>query len=419
MKLWIKILIGLGLGLITGLGMYLFDHYGVSELTGVKEFLNTVGQAFINLLKMLVGIMLFSSLVSGICHLHDPKKLGRIGLRTIVFYVCTTLIAVGIGIALAMIFKPGTGLNYALPQGFVGQSQNVDILEFLLYLIPSNPFAAFADGNILQVIIFAIFFAVAVTLSGEKGKPVLRLVESVLETMYTLTHFVMRFAPYGVFALIAIALGTMGFDAVVPLLKFLMCNYLACLIQIFLIFGLSLRVLAKLEIAPFFKGMKDAIVLAFSTNSSTATLPVTLECTRDHLGVSEDISGFVVSLGSTINMNGAAIGQAISAIFIAEAYNIELSLLKIIILFFVSLVSAIGAAGIPGTGLIMLSVVLNAMGLPLDPLGAFALIAGVDRLREMVSSVVNVLGDAVAAVFIAQKEKQIDTKQYHAVTWLE
>ena len=419
MKLWIKILIGLALGLVTGLIMYLLDHYDVAQLEGVKDVLNTVGQAFINLLKMLVGIMLFSSLVSGICHLHDPKKLSRIGLRTIGFYIVTTLIAIGVGVILAMVFKPGSGLNYAIPADFIGKTQKVEILDFLLFLIPANPFASFAEGNILQVIIFAIFFAVAVTLSGEKGKPVLRLVESILETMYTLTHFIMKFAPYGVFALIAIALGTMGFDAVVPLLKFLMCNYIACLIQIFVVFGLSLRLLAKLEIAPFFKGMKDAIVLAFSTNSSTATLPVTLECTRDHLGVSEDISGFVVSLGSTINMNGAAIGQAISALFIAQAYGIEISLLKIGILFFVSLVSAIGAAGIPGTGLIMLSVVLNAMGLPLDPLGAFALIAGVDRLREMVSSVVNVLGDAVAAVFIAQKEKQLDTKQYHHVTWLE
>ncbi|MCB1108895.1 MAG: dicarboxylate/amino acid:cation symporter [Chlamydiia bacterium] len=419
MKLWIKILIGLGLGFITGLGMYLFDHYDISKLEGVKDVLNTVGQAFINLLKMLVGIMLFSSLVSGICHLHDPKKLSRIGLRTIGFYIITTLIAIGIGVVLAMIFRPGRGLNYAIPADFIGKAQKVEILDFLLYLIPSNPFAAFAEGNILQVIVFAIFFAVAVTLSGEKGKPVLHFIESVLESMYTLTHFIMKFAPYGVFALIAIALGTMGFDAVLPLLKFLMCNYIACLIQIFVIFGLSLRLLAGLEIAPFFKGMKDAIVLAFSTNSSTATLPVTLECTRDHLGVSEDISGFVVSLGSTINMNGAAIGQAISAIFIAEAYNIELSVLKIGILFFVALISAIGAAGIPGTGLIMLSVVLNAMGLPLDPLGAFALIAGVDRLREMVSSVVNVLGDAVAAVVIAQKEKQLDTKKYHHATWLE
>lgn len=419
MKLWIKILIGLGLGFITGIVMYLFDRYDVFEFEGFKDLLNTVGQAFINLLKMLVGIMLFASMVSGVCHLHDPKKLGRIGLRTLGYYVITTLIAIGIGVTLALIFRPGSGLSYALPEDFLGKTQKVEILDFILYLIPSNPFAAFAEGNILQIIVFALFFAVAVSLSGEKGKPVLRVIEGVLESMYTLTHFIMRFAPYGVFALIAIGIGTTGFDAVVPLLKFLMCNYIACIIQIFVVFGLSIKYLAGLEIAPFFKGMKDAIVLAFSTNSSTATLPVSLECVRDHLGVSEDISGFVLSLGSTINMNGAAIGQAISAIFIAEAYGIHLGVMKIVVLFFVSLISAIGAAGIPGTGLIMLSVVLSAVGLPLDPLGAFALIAGVDRLREMVSSVVNILGDAAAAVYVAQKEKQINTKQYHAVTWLE
>jgi len=368
---------------------------------------------------MLVGIMLFSSLVSGICHLHDPKKLSRIGFRTIGFYIISTLVAIGIGITLAFIFRPGRGLNFSLPSDFVVSAKPMQFLDFFAKLIPSNPFHAFAQGDILQIIVFAILFAVAITMSGEKGKGILHVIESVLETMYTLTHFIMRFAPYGVFALIAVAIGTTGFGAVVPLAKFLACNYIACLLQIFVIFTLSLKVLARLQIAPFFKGMKDAIVLAFSTNSSTATLPVSLECVRDHLGVSEDISGFVLSLGSTINMNGAAIGQAVSAIFIAEAYGLELGALKIVILFFVSLVSAIGAAGIPGTGLIMLSVVLGALGLPLDPFGAFALLAGVDRLREMVSSVVNVLGDAVAAVYVAKCENQIDTKQYHAVTWLE
>ncbi len=405
MKPWIKIIIGLILGVIAGL------------VLGHKvDILERVGKAFIDLLKMLVGLIVFSSLVVGMCHISDPKKLGRIGIRTILFYAATTIIAIGFGLLLVFVFKPGAGLGLPIPENHLQTTQTVRLIDFLFAIVPSNPFAAFAEGNILQIIVFSIFFAFAITLAGDRGKKVLELLESLSEVMYSLTHSIMKLAPYGVFALIATAVGDIGLKVIYPLFKFLLCNYVACLLQIFIIFCLTLRYIIKLRVAPFFKGMKDAIVLAFTTSSSSATLPVSLDCARNHLGLSPDISGFVLSLGSTINMNGAAIGQAISAIFIAQAYGIEITAVKVLILIFVSLVSAIGAAGIPGTGIVMLSVVLNAMGLPLE---GIALVAGVDRLREMVSSVVNVLGDAVAAVFIAKKENQIDEKQYHAVTWLE
>lgn len=405
MKPWIKIIVGLVLGVIAGLA---FGHR--------VEFIERVGKAFIDLLKMLVGLIVFSSLVVGMCHISDPKKLGRIGIRTVLFYAATTVIAIVFGLVMVFWFKPGAGLGLPIPPEHLRASQVIGLTDFLFGIVPSNPFAAFAEGNILQIIVFSIFFAFAITLSGERGKKVLSLLESVSETMYSLTHFIMRFAPYGVFALIATAVGDIGIKVIKPLIAFLICNYVAFILQIAVVFCLSLRYLVRLEIMPFFKGMKDAIVLAFTTSSSSATLPVSLECARNHLGLSPDISGFVLSLGSTINMNGAAIGQAISAIFIAQAYGIEVTVVKILILIFVSLVSAIGAAGIPGTGIVMLSVVLNAMGLPLE---GIALVAGVDRIREMGSSVVNVLGDAVAAVFVAKKENQINEKQYHTVTWLE
>ena len=405
MKPWIKILIGLVLGVIAGL------------VLGHKvDFLERIGKAFIDLLKMLVGLIVFSSLVVGMCHISDPKKLGRIGIRTLLFYAATTVVAIGFGLLMVFIFKPGAGLGLPIPEAHLQGSKTIGLVDFLFAIVPSNPFAAFAEGNILQIIVFSIFFAFAITLAGERGQKVLGLLESVSEVMYSLTQFIMKLAPYGVFALIATAVGGIGLKVIYPLLKFLMCNYIACLLQIFVVFCLALRYLVKLRVAPFFKGMKDAIVLAFTTSSSSATLPVSLECARYHLGLSPDISGFVLSLGSTVNMNGAAIGQAISAIFIAQAYGIEVTVVKVLILIFVSLVSAIGAAGIPGTGIVMLSVVLNAMGLPLE---GIALVAGVDRLREMVSAMVNVLGDAVAAVYVAKKENQIDEKQYHAVTWLE
>lgn len=403
MKPWIQILIGLFLGLLLGIAV---GH--------PIPILEQVGKAFIDLLKMLVGIIVFSSLVSGICHIRDPKKLGRIGLRTLLYYAGSTLIAITLGIIFAYLLLPGQGLNLRIPIDMNSRT-SVGIIDFIFSIIPSNPFASFVEGNILQIIVFAIFFAFAITVTKEKGKPVLAFFESVSEVMFSLTHTIMKLAPIGVFALIASSVSSIGLKVILPLFKFLLCNYIACFIQVVVVFTLSLRILAGVKAIPFYKGMKDAIVLAFSTNSSSATLPVSLECARDHLGVSADIAGFVLSLGSTINMNGAAIGQAVAALFISQAYGIEVSWINLIVLYVTALISAVGAAGIPGTGIIMLSVVLSAMGLPLE---GIALVAGVDRIREMVSAVVNVLGDGVAAVYVAKKEKQLNEQQYHAVTWL-
>ncbi|NGX28111.1 MAG: Proton/sodium-glutamate symport protein [Candidatus Anoxychlamydiales bacterium] len=403
MKSWVKILIGLFIGIAVGLIMR----------ENAKIF-QVFGDIFIRLLTMLVILIIFSSIVVGICHIHNPKKLGRIGFRTIAFYIITTIIAISIGLILAHFIKPGQGLEKLRMD--LKPANALTLKDLLLSLVPSNPFKAFADGNILQVIIFSLLFGVAILFAKEKGKPILHLLESITHVMHKLTHFVMMLAPYGVFALMAATIGKIGVAALVPLFKFLLCNYIACLIQLLVVFSLALRYLAKVKIAPFFKGMKDAIVVAFTTSSSAATLPVTLECTQKHLGISEDVSGFVLSLGSTINMNGGAIGQAISAMFIAQAYGISLGPVQIIMLMLVSLFSAIGAPGVPGTGLIMLSLVLNVMGLPLE---GISLVIGVDRLREMMSSVVNVMGDAVAAVYVAKKEGEINEKTYHKATWLD
>lgn len=405
MKSWVKILIGLVAGIIVGL------------VFGPKAAaLNVFGQAFIRLMTMLVVLIIFSSLVVGVCHINDPKKLGRIGFRTLGFYVITTVIAILTGIFFSWLLEPGKDLALTSIDQTLQHPEDVSIANFFLSLIPSNPFAAFAEGNVLQVIIFSIFLAISITFTKKKAEPLLNLLESVAETMHTLTHFVMILAPYGIFALMASTVGTIGLKVILPLLKFLACNYIACFIQLFLVFGVILRYIAKLKIIPFFKGMKDAIILAFTTSSSSATLPVSLECAQKHLGISSDISGFVLSLGSTINMNGGAIGQAVSCVFIAQAYGIEMTWLKVLILIIASLFSAVGAAGIPGTGLVMLSFVLHVVGLPLE---GIALVAGVDRIREMVSAVVNIMGDAVAAVVIAQKEKELDVSTYNKATWMD
>ncbi|MGD2169352.1 MAG: dicarboxylate/amino acid:cation symporter [Chlamydiota bacterium] len=404
MKSWLKILIGLGAGILVG------------AIMGPKaQIFQVFGKAFIYLLTMLVLLIIFSSLIVGICHIHDPKKLGRIGIKTLSFYVLTTILAASLGVFLVNVFTPGVGLELSVKAEPIS-SASWNLSDFFLSLIPSNPFASFANGSILQVIVFAIFLAIAIIYSKEKAQPLLKLMESVAHTMHTLTHFVMTLAPYGVFALMAATIGTIGWKIIVPLAKFLVIIYGACFFQLFVVFTLCLKYLGKVRVVPFFKGMKDAILLAFTTSSSAATLPVSLECTQKHLGISADISGFVLSLGSTINMNGTAIGQAVSAIFIAQAYGIEVTVVQMVLLVFISLVAAIGTAGISGSGLIMLSLVLQVMGLPLE---GIALVAGVDRLRDMIASVVNVLGDAVAALIVAKGEKEIDVNTYNRATWLE
>lgn len=376
MKCWVKILIGLVLGILTGLIM------------GEKaKIFSLFGEIFIRLLTMLVILIVFSSITVGICHIQNPKKLGRTGFRTIAFYGITTIIAIGIGVILSLLIQPGSGLEQIRTDLNAGNALTLN--DLLLSLVPSNPVKSFADGNILQVIVFSVLFGVSMLFVKEKSKPPLQLLEAVVKVMQKLTGFVMYLAPYGVFALMACAIGRAGIGALFPLFKGLACNYLACLIQLLVVFSLILKYLVKVKVAPFFKGMKDAMVLAFTTSSSAAILPVSLQCAQRHLGISEGISGFVLSLGSAINMNGAAIGQSVAAIFIAQAYGIHIGPVQIAALTLACLFSAIGAPGVPGTGIVMLS------------------------------SVVNVLGDAVAAVFVAKKEGEIDENIYHAQTWLD
>ncbi len=404
MKGWVKILIGLGAGVIFG-------------LIAKEQFLilTIFGKVFIDLLKMLVGILIFSSIVTGICHINDPRKLSRIGLRAVAFFLFTTVIAISMGVTITQILKPGLGLHLTTNSIVESKTQSFGFLSFITSVIPANPFAAFVEGNILQVIVFAILFALGVIVTGEKAKPIILFFESLTHVLNTLTQMIMKLAPYGVFALIASAVGSMGAKLILPLLQFLTCCYLGCLLQLLGVYSLILKYVIKTPIMPFFKGLKDPIILAFTTCSSAATLPLTMECTTEKLGVAKDISSFVLSLGCTLNMNGAAIGQAVSALFIAQAYGIELTWLKIGVLFFASIFAAIGAAGIPGTGIIMLSVVLSSVGLPLE---GIALVAGVDRIREMLSTVLNIVGDALAAVYVAKKEGQLNEETYSKAVWV-
>jgi Na+/H+-dicarboxylate symporter len=278
-------------------------------------------------------------------------------------------------------------------------------------VIPTNIFAALVSGNILQVIVFSLLLGITINLSGEKGKPLLKFMDSLAEVMYKMTALVMRFAPYAVFAIMASVAGSFGIDVLYPLLKFLLAYYAACAVHVAFVFCGILRVMARLHPAPFFRGMRDALMMAFSTCSSSATLPITIHCASANLGASKNIASFVLPLGITFNMNGTAIYQASAALFVAQAYNIPLEFTNIVTIIVTATLSSIGAAGVPGSGFIMLSAVLSSVGLPLEGL---AVLFGIDRLREMVATTMNIAGDAVVAVYISKSEGELDEQKYYS-----
>lgn len=401
MKLWIKILIAIVLGIITG-----------TILGPRADYLKPIGDIFLSLINMIIVLLVLSSMTVGITSIHDPHKLGRVGIKTLGLYLCTTIIAIVLGLSFAKLFNLGSGMGLQavmLPIVHSIPSETQSLGEILRSTIPHNPITSLAEGNVLQIIVFAIFLGIAINFAGDKGKPLLEFLESLADVMYRLTSIIMEFSPYGVFAIMAWVAGSFGLAVLLPLGKFLLTYYLACTIHILVVFC-GILWLANLSLLPFFKGMGDAIMVAFSTCSSSATLPVSMHCVQKNLGVSKNITGFVLPLGSTINMNGAALFQGMSVVFVAQAYGIQLELKSLLTIVITGTLSAIGAAGIPGTGFIMLSVVFASVGLPIEGL---ALLAGIDRLREMMSTVLNILGDAVCAVYVAKQEGELDERQYN------
>ncbi|MBA2728343.1 MAG: dicarboxylate/amino acid:cation symporter [Parachlamydiaceae bacterium] len=407
MKLWLKIFIALFLGTITGLSI----HQGWLP-AALGDFLAPIGTIFLSLISMIIVLLVFSSMTVGITSIHDPQKLGRVGIKTLLLYLITTIIAIAIGLLFAKLFEPGSGLNLT-STSVVNVAAPPSLKEIILSIIPVNPMASLVQGNVLQIIVFSLFLGISINFAGEKGRPLLEVLESLSDIMFRLTSIIMEFSPIGVFAIMATVTSTFGFAVLPSLFKLVMAYYAACIFHVIVVFCGILYFLANLNPIPFFKGMSDAMMMAFSTCSSSATLPVTIHCTQKNLGVSKNVANFVLPLGSTVNMNGAAIFQGMSAVFIAQAYGIDLSWQSLITIVVTASLSSIGAAGIPGTGFIMLSVVFTSVGLPIEGL---ALLAGIDRIREMMSTVLNILGDSVCAVYIAKKEGELDERQYnHAV----
>lgn len=402
-KLWVRILIALGTGLL--LGLYL-NWAGHSELLG---FVKPVGDIFINAIKMVMLPLIFVSLVSGVTSMHDPEKMSRVGLKTIVLYLATTAFAVLLGLLVTNIIEPGAGA--VLPAAEDITAGRFSLRERLITLIPTNPIAAFAKGDVLQVIVFSLFIGISINLAGPKGTTIKDFFDSASEVMYKFVHLIMEYAPYGVLALMTYVVGTQGPDVISNLALIIVTLYVACLLHIILVYGGLVTFGARLNPKQFFKGIVDAQSVAYSTATSAGTLPVTLANVQDNLGVSKSVSSFVLPLGATMNMDGTAIYMGIAAVFTAQAMGVDLTFVDYTTVILTGVLASIGAASVPSAGLIIMPLVLSSIGLPL---GAIALFVGVDRIMDMMRTMTNVTGDAMVSVLVSKSEGELDLEVFNA-----
>lgn len=371
------------------------------------DFLQPLGDLFLRLIKFVIAPLILSTLVVGVASMSDPKQLGRIGIKTIVYYLATTAIAIIIGLSVAFLINPGTGVNIStdetsIPEAAVAEPQSA--MDTFLNIVPTNPFEALATGNILQIIFFALFIGIAITMIGEKAAPVLSFFEGFAEIMYKITGIIMRVAPFGILGLMAPVVGEYGLSVLLPLLKVVLAVYIACIVHALVVYSIAVKTMGKLSPITFFKGIFPAALVAFSTASSAGTLPVTIKNTTENLGVPKRIASFVLPLGATINMDGTAIYQGVAVVFIAQFFDLHLTFMQLLTVVLTTVLASIGTAGVPGAGMIMLAMVLNSVNMPLE---GIALIAGIDRVLDMMRTSVNIVGDASAAVIVAGSEREI------------
>lgn len=368
------------------------------------EVVKPLGDLFLRLIKFIIVPLVLASLVIGIAGTGDIKRIGRMGGITFAYYLITTAIAVLIGLILANIFKPGSGLNLTISEEAAEPKEVPGAIDTLLNIIPTNPIQSLVDANMLQIIFFALFLGVAIALVGDRAKPVYDFFDGLAEIMYKITHIVMKVAPIGIFGLIAPVVGQYGASVLLPLIKLILVVYIGCILHALIVYSSSVKFLANYSPVKFFKGILPASLVAFSSSSSSATLPITIQNTEENLGVSKKVSSFVLPLGATINMDGTALYQGVCVLFIAQFLGVDLSFTQQLIIVLTATLASIGTAGVPGAGLIMLTMVITAVGLPLE---ALALVAGVDRVLDMIRTSINVTGDASAAVVVqAFEDKQ-------------
>ena len=412
MNLTVKVLLGMALGIVVGLAINLGGLSPAGSF--VNEYLVdglflVVGKLFVNALKMMVVPLVLFSLICGVCGIGDIRLLGRIGTKAFVLYIFTTAIAIATGILLAAGLGIGEGMNAVTETVFTGKD-SPPLSEVLINIVPSNPISAMATGEMLAIIFFAILCGVGMLMVGKKAQPVVEFVELLNEVMMKMVTIIMALAPYAVFCLLAKAIGSLGLDLLVKLIGYVAVLISVLLFHLFVTLQVILKIFSGLSSMTFLRKMRNVQVFAFSTSSSNATIPVTLRTVTERLGVKNSVASFTVPFGATINMDGTAIMQGVATVFIANVYGVDLGFGGYLTVILMSVLASIGTAGVPGVGLIMLSMVFAQVGLPIEGIG---LILGVDRLLDMIRTAVNVSGDAVVSVIVAKSEGQLDLDIYN------
>lgn len=404
--LWKRILLALVLGVIAGM------IWGPGAAS-----ISWLGDLFVRLIRMVVVPLVFVTLVSGVVAMGDPAKLGSLGAKTLAIYMVTTLAAIVIGLILAAALQPGVGVDLSAAAPTAVQ-EAIPLSERLLSIVPSNPIAALAEGNILAIIFFALLVGVSLLTIGEKGKPVAELMESSSEMMLRITHWVMEVAPFGVFALIAAVAGTQGVAALLDVLTLALAVVLACVIHVVVVHGVGIIKLS-LGLSPinFFKGARDAMLVAFSTSSSSATLPVSMSVAEDNLGIKPVVASTVLPLGATINMDGTALYVGIVSVFAAQAFGIDLSLTDYAIIAGSTTLVSIGTAAVPGASLFLMAAVMGAIGISPEQIAiVIGFILPFDRPLDMLRTVVNICGDLSVATAVANWEGEFDKEIFDKPT---
>lgn len=392
------IIISLVLGVICGILLQ-------SNPDIATEYIKPFGTIFLNLLKMIVIPVVFLSMIQGIVSLKDMKKVGSIGMKTVLFYLATTAFAVFLGLLFANVLHVGGGykMNADALSSFQ-PSEPTSFMDTFVNIFPSNPIAPLVENNMLQVIALAIFFGFGMIAAGEKGKATKDLIESFSEVSFIVMEGILKMSPIGVFALITPVIASNGPSVLLPLLKLILIVYLTSVVHMFIVYSTTVKWFTGISPVKFFKGMMPAMVFAFSSASSIGTLPMNIECT-EKLGARKDVTSFVLPLGATINMDGTCIYQGVCAIFIAQIFGIDLSIVEQLTIILTATLASIGTAGVPGAGIVMLTMVLQSVGLPLE---GIALITGVDRILDMARTTVNITGDAACTLCISSLEDKKD-----------
>lgn len=394
-----QMMIGLALGVVVG---------AMVDTELAKTYLQPLGDLFIRLIRMVVVPLVIATIIAGAAGISDTSKLGRVATKVLLVYAITTAVSVTIGLLFASFIQPGMGLDLSTDGLTAKAVTPPKLVDTLLNIVPINPMEAFSKGNMLQIIFFAVIFGFGLSGLGERGKPVLRFFEVVGDTMIRVTHMVMLYAPIGVFGLMAYTVSRHGLGVLLPLAKLILSSFLATATLVFIVLVPLVVVFGRTPMMKFLKGIFEPWLIAFTTCSSAAALPANLAAAR-RLGATKSIASFSIPLGNTVNMNGTAVYMGVCAIFAAEVYGIDLTMSEQITIVLMGVLAAIGTAGVPGAGLIMTTIVFTQVGIPLE---AVALIAGVDRILDMIRTSINVVGDVASAIVVTNMEGDLNKEPY-------